>query len=337
MTIRTAAITQPNMPGRVRKMSLGEFDRYTDLIAVAFAEDQEREGRSFRDEIRSLSHLLPLFRVMFAVAPSTENHFYTLVWDVDGRFASAVTISRQGSDTQRWYIANVATHPDYRGRGLARTLVAAALDRIRTQGGRYALLRVYADNQPAYRLYRGLGFRHLETSTILKGEAHPIAASALPDHYALRPVPQTDWHTRFAVALRLASPETKSVCPPTEKQFQDSWIGRNMQTLISRAQHVQQQAWAVAVADQPIGLVTSRASSGGSNPHQLQIEIDLDHLGAAPAAIAHAIQYCVDQRSGAAHPLLIDIAGSAPDSIDYLRANGFTPIESAHELGMKVL
>ena len=176
---------------------------------------------------------------MFAVMPSMENYFYTFVWDVDGRFASAVTISRQGSDAQRWYIANVATHPDYRGRGLARTLVTAALDRIRTQGGRYALLHVRADNEPAYRLYRSLGFQHLETGTTLKGEAHPIASPALPDAYALRPISSTDWHTRFAVAQRLASPETRSVCPPTEKQFQNNWIGRNLQTLINRAQHVQ--------------------------------------------------------------------------------------------------
>ena len=168
MATQTDVIAQPNVPGRLRKMGLGEFDRLTTLIETAFAEDQAREGRNFRDEIRDLNKLLPLFRVMFAVAPSMENYFYTLVWDVDGRFASAVTISRQGSDAQRWYIANVATHPDYRGRGLARTLVTAALDRIRTQGGRYAQLHVRADNEPAYRLYRSLGFLPLETSTTLE-------------------------------------------------------------------------------------------------------------------------------------------------------------------------
>ncbi len=337
MTTQTASIPQPDAPGRLRKMSLKEFDRLTTLIETAFAEDQAREGRSFRDETRSLNKLLPLFRAMFAVLPSMENYFYTLVWDVDGRFASAVTISRQGSDAQRWYIANVATHPDYRGRGLARALVSAALDRIRAQGGRYALLRARADNEPAYRLYRSLGFQHLETGTILKGEAHPIAAPALPAAYVLRPIPATDWHTRFAVAQFLASPEAQAVCPPTEKQFQDNWIGRKLQTLINRAQHVQLRTWAIAVADRPIGLVRCQARSGGSNPHQVQIEIGSEHLGTAPAVLAQAIHYCVERRSGAAHPMLVDFAGSPPDPIDYLRANGFQPIETAHELGMNVL
>ena len=337
MTTQTATITAQDTARHLRKMSLGEFDRFTALIETAFAEDQAREGRNFRDEVRGLNNLLPLFRVMFAVMPSLENYFYTLVWDVDGRFAAAVTISRQGSDAQRWYIANVATHPDYRGRGLARTLVTAALDRIRAQGGRYALLHVRADNDPAYRLYRSLGFLHLETSTTLKGAAQPIGSPALPDGYTLRPMAITDWRTRLAIAQQLASPETRSVCPPTAKRFQNGWIGRNLQALIDRAQHVKLQAWALEAAAQPIGLVTCRTRSSGSSPHQAQIEIASDHLSAAPAVIAQAINYCVEQRSGAAHPMLIDLNGQPPDPIDYLRTNGFTPIETVHELGMNVL
>ncbi len=318
-------------------MTLGEFDRFVELIETAFAEDQAREGSSFRDEIHSLNRLLPLLKLMFAVSPSFENYFSTFVWDVDGRFAAAVTISRQGSDAQRWYIANVATHPDYRGRGLARTLVTVALDRIRTRGGRYALLDVRADNEPAYRLYRGLGFHHLETATILKGDARPIASPALPTPYALRPLSLTDWHTRLVIAQQLASPETRSVCPPTEKQFQTRWIGRNLQAVINRAQHVESKTWAVEAAAQPIGLVTCRARGSGSNPHHVQIEIAPDHLSAAPAVIAWAINYCVAQRSGTAHPMLIDIAGQLHSPIDQLRDNGFMPIETRHELGMSVL
>jgi hypothetical protein len=114
-------------------------------------------------------------------------------------------------------------------------------------------------------------------------------------------------------------------------------MARGMQGLLSRAQHVKWQAWAIGAADQPIGLVTGRAHTSGSNPHQAEIEIAPDHLIAAPAAIAHAINYCVEQRSGAAHPMLIELNGQPPDPIDFLRDHGFEPIETVHELGMKVL
>lgn len=337
MTIQTVATAQTSTPGHLRKMEMGEFDRFAELIETAFAEDQAREGRSFRDDVRSLHKLLPLFKIMFAISPRLENYFYTLVWDVNGCFAAAVTISRRGSDAQRWYITNVATHPNYRGCGLARTLVKAALDYIRAQGGRYALLNVRADNEPAYRLHRSLGFLHLETSTTLKGTARPIASPILPNEYTLRPLPVTDWHTHLAVMQQLASPETRLVCPPTAKQFQVGWIGRSLQALIDRAQHVKSQMWVVETAVQPIGLVICHAHSSGSNPHRALIEFAPDHLIAAPAAISHALNFCVGQRAGAVHPMLIHLVGQSPVSIDQLHTNGFTPIATMHELGMNVL
>ncbi len=90
-------------------------------------------------------------------------------------------------------------------------------------------------------------------------------------------------------------------------------------------------------ADQSIGLVTCRSRSGGSNPHQVRAEIAPEHSIAAAAASGQAINFCVEQRLGAAHPLLIELVGEPQDSIVDLRANGFTPIEIAHELGMSVL
>ncbi|HZY40793.1 MAG TPA: GNAT family N-acetyltransferase [Anaerolineae bacterium] len=146
------------VPGKLRKMELTEFDQMTELMEVAFAEDAAREGRSLRDDVAGLKSMLPVLRVLTKVWPSFEDKFYTLVWDTGDRFAAVITISQQGNDRQRWYIFNVATHPDFRGRGLARQLVTAALDHIRAHGGQRVLLDVRADNVPAYQLYRSLGF-----------------------------------------------------------------------------------------------------------------------------------------------------------------------------------
>ncbi|QJE73837.1 GNAT family N-acetyltransferase [Aerophototrophica crusticola] len=53
----------------------------------------------------------------------------------------------------------VVTHPDFRGRGMARRLLTALLVEARTQGATGAYLQVAAGNGPAVALYRGLGFR----------------------------------------------------------------------------------------------------------------------------------------------------------------------------------
>lgn len=55
-------------------------------------------------------------------------------------------------------ITNVATHPDYRRRGVGRALVAALLDYARANGFRRVTLEVRVSNAPAIALYKSLGF-----------------------------------------------------------------------------------------------------------------------------------------------------------------------------------
>jgi len=67
----------------------------------------------------------------------------------------------------RWRVAdevhllNVAVHPDRRGLGHGRQLVAAVTAEAAASGARVVFLEVRAGNVVARRLYRTLGFRDL--------------------------------------------------------------------------------------------------------------------------------------------------------------------------------
>jgi predicted GNAT family acetyltransferase len=54
-------------------------------------------------------------------------------------------------------VSGVCTHPDFRGRGLARRLSAAVAHRIQARGDR-AFLHAWKANRAAVSLYEGLGF-----------------------------------------------------------------------------------------------------------------------------------------------------------------------------------
>jgi predicted GNAT family acetyltransferase len=54
-------------------------------------------------------------------------------------------------------ISAVCTHPDHRGQGLSRLLMAAVEAGIRAEGHR-AFLHVLHENTTAFELYRDLGF-----------------------------------------------------------------------------------------------------------------------------------------------------------------------------------
>ena len=59
-------------------------------------------------------------------------------------------------------VSAVCTHPDARGRGYARMLIAKVMEEIR-QRGKIPFLHSFAHNESAIRVYRGLGFRERRT------------------------------------------------------------------------------------------------------------------------------------------------------------------------------
>jgi ribosomal-protein-alanine N-acetyltransferase len=56
------------------------------------------------------------------------------------------------------HVINVATHPDFRRRGVARALLSTAVERAVHAGARLVLLEVRRSNRAAIDLYRGQGF-----------------------------------------------------------------------------------------------------------------------------------------------------------------------------------
>ncbi len=57
------------------------------------------------------------------------------------------------------HVLSIATHPDFRRRGLAGRLLAHAMEAARTIGATLATLEVRKGNAPAIALYERLGFR----------------------------------------------------------------------------------------------------------------------------------------------------------------------------------
>jgi ribosomal-protein-alanine N-acetyltransferase len=59
------------------------------------------------------------------------------------------------------HITNVAVHPDFRGRGVGRMLMQAAMDLAKLSGGMRVTLEVRVSNAVAQHLYESLAFRRV--------------------------------------------------------------------------------------------------------------------------------------------------------------------------------
>ena len=90
----------------------------------------------------------------FLTRTHTMGHFRGV--RIDGRLAAmAGERMRFPGYTE---VSGVCTHPDFRGRGLARRLSAAVVAGIEARGDK-AFLHAWKSNQAAISLYEGLGFR----------------------------------------------------------------------------------------------------------------------------------------------------------------------------------
>jgi ribosomal-protein-alanine N-acetyltransferase len=61
--------------------------------------------------------------------------------------------------TTELHILAIATHPDFRGRGVGRVLLAHVLEKARATGCSLATLEVRRSNKPAIALYERAGFK----------------------------------------------------------------------------------------------------------------------------------------------------------------------------------
>lgn len=166
-----------------------------DLVAQVFAEELDGKGRQALQEMRWVGRLSPVMGSTLTMALLNED-FTGHVWLEEGRVVGNVTLQRADATGFRWRISNVAVAPAYRGRGIGRALMQAALAEIAERGGSWALLQVRADNQTAYQLYRDLRFEDVSRVGLWQlatSRWRYLEADAGPDLEPLRARHAREW------------------------------------------------------------------------------------------------------------------------------------------------
>lgn len=185
------------------------------LIQIAFADELDRAGRAALREMRNMSRLGPLLWWLDRASIEFSELLSGFVWVEDGRIVGNITVSRAAPGSHRWIISNVAVAEPYRGQGIARTLMDAAIELICEWGGKLITLQVRDNNAPALHLYRSLGFQEIFGTAYLRLDHVPEVEPQRFHSARLRPRHLTPSDARKDYELaRSATPERVQIERP---------------------------------------------------------------------------------------------------------------------------
>ncbi len=171
---------------------LRDLSAIADLIEVCFSPTMDNEGQRYLSDMRRASRDDSFLRWATHMAETTSLPLMGYVWEQDGRIiGNASLIPFRDKGKRVYLIANVATHPDHRRRGIGRALTERVMKQSRDKKASAIWLHVRDDNYGAIKLYQELGFQEIARRTTWQTNLD----SRLPDPETdIRIVPR---HPRF--------------------------------------------------------------------------------------------------------------------------------------------
>lgn len=248
-----------------------------ELIADAFSSELDPRGKAALREMRILSHVSGLLKVVNRSTGEFNDVFNGFVWQEDGHIVGNVTVQRADRYGSRWQIANVAVDPHYRGRGIARRLMTEALNHIESLRGQWAVLQVYEHNARARALYASLGFEDV-------GGAVDLRLDHLAPHDAPHAIPgftsfsATQWPALYELASTQLDTQAQWWRSVRRSDFQlslDQQFGEWFWKRAGRT-HVYRRGIRTTRRLEAAVILTAQRWKG---PHKLQLYIRPEHYG----------------------------------------------------------
>ncbi|HLD94192.1 MAG TPA: N-acetyltransferase [Anaerolineales bacterium] len=276
------------------RSNLRPFDIRRDLVPVAdlvelcFADNLDADGRLYIRQMRQAARSGPLLDLASAGGSQIDLPMGGYVWQEGDRVVGNLSLIPHRRSGERLYlIANVAVHPDYRKRGVARALTQAALEDIERRGRKETWLQVDENNPTAVGLYRSMGFRERlrRTSWRLQPRRQPTMESDA--RVTLRHRRPSDWPAQ-KIWLRNNYPAVVRWQLPLDFRLLQPGLKGGLQRLLSERQVLQ---WGVEGKDGLLGILSWQSSS---------LEADRLWLAAQPGIEDQAIPVL----AGHAHAVL---------------------------------
>lgn len=254
------------------------FEPARDLGAVAhLLEEAFRPEHNFPFSDVPLLREFGVFLWTMSYAPGFPDSTTGFVWVEDGQIVGNVTLSPDFGRLDRYLITNVAVKPNHRRQGIARALMQASIDHLRTLHIKTALLNVRPNNPSAIKLYKDLGFSEVEMRGEWSRRMSHVSPQGMWHQVALRPLREAD-HRAAAELVRAATPTNVQKYRTVRNEFSINWDERMVETVGDFFVGQVTRRWALEMEGRLAALLLIRGQRIVT-PHHLLVEVHPDSRG----------------------------------------------------------
>ncbi len=299
----------------IRKMNLSQdLDPVADLIEMCFPIHLDKDGQQYIHEMRQAAREMRMASWLSALADVGNIKASGFVWEEDERIIGNLSLIPFKQSTVRFHmIANVAVHPEFRERGIARALTERAMQYLRRKGEPYAWLQVRDDNPAACHLYRSVGFQEKVTRSTWRikpilSESRHLSSDL---RVRLRGRKKEDWKMQAQWLRERYPPLMRWNLPVNFRRFQPDLITGVFNLLNG----VFLRHWSFEIEGRLRGIITWQKTKTYANNLWLAFPTEVDEV------VLRQAMKLVLRRVSRQHPLAIDVPKGWHDSV--FRGLGF--------------
>ena len=293
---------------------LRDLSAVADLIELCFSPTMDNDGQRYLSDMRRASRDDSFLRWASRMTETASMPLMGYVWEQDGRIVGNASLIPFRDRGKRVYlIANVATHPDYRRRGIGRALTERVMKQARDKNASAIWLHVRDDNPGAIKLYQDLGFQEVTRRTTWQASPEhqlPVLDTGIqivPRHPRFWPL-QQEWLRRiYPKDLNwYQSWNTSALRPGLWNWFYLLFIDFNV------------KQWAAVRNDELLATLTWMPQGGRSE----SLFAATGSAGASSEALTSLLMHA---RRSIHYPPYLTLDYPADEMVDAIRAAGFTP------------
>jgi len=316
-----------------------DFDELIPFYDQIFEKELIAKGASVEAMLNEMKSLMPVLKFLGIFSKNFRHVFDGFVYEnKQGKIVSTVNIGYSGN---YWEIAMVATHPDYRRKGLAKKLVVKSIEHAQKYNAEMCVLEVLEENEPAYNLYVKQGFYHYDTQVKLKLEKGMIDKTVkqdFPQGYTIEKRKQNKETSNALYDLEVrATPESVVSFHPVNKlMYYKPFPIRVLRPLVKLIIRTKADRLVIKYDNLIVGNLFVGVGRSQKDCHKLDVIIDPKHSEKlAGPIISYALDYLKNNSERDLNTVTM-IRKTDSTIMEAMKKLGFTVFETDHRLGLKM-